>query len=167
VMFSRSIALQVGAYREKFRNGQDYDLWLRISEAAEVAKLDVILGQWRLNPGGYTLSRRYEQNSEAKIIREFAKMRRRGGTDGYNDYQPPVSFKGHRQPVSSNEYDIWVAAALLQAGRGKEARARMSISTCRRLMANRSMIPLYLLTFFPPPMLRLIARIRSTILSSA
>ena len=52
VMFRRDMVVALGGYREKFRNAQDYDLWLRISEVADIAKLNEVLGQWRLNGGG-------------------------------------------------------------------------------------------------------------------
>lgn len=152
VMFRRDVVLSLGGYRAKFRNAQDYDLWLRISEVAGIAKLDTILGQWRLNGGGYTLSRAREQAAEVKVIKEFARQRREGGRDGYDSYYPPPPVK-HRVGIAANEYDLWVGSILLQALRAGEARKRIG----SYLSGNKTPYPLFLysLTFMPELFLRL------------
>ncbi len=124
VMFRTEVAVKLRGYREKFRNAQDYDLWLRISEVAGIAKLDVILGQWRLNGGGYTLARMQEQKKEVKVIKRFARQRRARGQDDYASYLPPESMK-HRRCIDPAHYEWVVALVLLQSLRLREARARI------------------------------------------
>lgn len=146
VMFRHSVVVKLGGYREKFRNAQDYDLWLRISEIDGIAKLNVPLGQWRLNGGGYTLSRAAEQREEVETIKSFARQRRTSGRDGYEDYIPAAPPK-HRRSISAAEYDMLVGSVLLQAVRPLEAREK--ICSFLKEKTNLHAISLYLLTFIP------------------
>lgn len=146
VMFRRNVVVGLGGYREKFRNAQDYDLWLRISEVAGIAKLNVPLGQWRLNGGGYTLSRAGEQRAEVETIKAFARQRRTNGRDGYDEYTPAAPPK-HRRSISPAEYDMLVGSVLLQAVRPVEARRK--IRSFLKEQTNLSAVLLYLLTFAP------------------
>lgn len=153
VMFRRELVLTLGGYREKFYNAQDYDLWLRISEVAGVAKLMDILGQWRLNEGGYTLARAEEQARECTLIQRFAARRNKNGSDEYAAFVPPPPA-GHRQPVHTSQYDLRVGRMLLQALRVQEARAR--IRSCRETDRSPYVSLLFLLTFLPRPVLSLL-----------
>jgi len=153
VMFRREVVLALGGYREKFHNAQDYDLWLRISEVAGIAKLMDILGQWRLNEGGYTLARAKEQASEFTLIQRFAAQRSRNGSDQYATFVPPRPA-GHRKPVSASQYDLRVGSVLLQALRLQEARAK--IRSCLETDRSVYVSLLFLLTFLPKPVLSLL-----------
>lgn len=51
VMFRAAIARQLGGYRKAFDMFADYDLWLRLSEAGEVANLPKALVQYRQHGG--------------------------------------------------------------------------------------------------------------------
>lgn len=151
VMFRRSVVQSLGGYRDKFRNAQDYDLWLRISEVAPVAKLTDVFGQWRVNAGGYTYSRKQEQRIEVGVIRAFAEERRKHGRDSYGAYVPPPPAP-HRQPLAPAEYDLLTGSLLLQVFRRTEARQRV----LRSLRSRRSLYALviYTLTFSPPFLIR-------------
>lgn len=153
VMFRRDVVVALGGYREKFHNAQDYDLWLRISDVAGVAKLTDVIGQWRLNGGGYTVARAREQAVECKVIQRFAAQRRKDGADGYGDFVPPPPA-AHRQDVSGTEYELRAARILLQALRPVEAREKIRACLDRdRSLRSRG---LYLLTFLPKPALCLL-----------
>jgi glycosyltransferase involved in cell wall biosynthesis len=156
VMFDRNLAIRLGGYREKFRNAQDYDLWLRISEATEIAKIDRILGQWRLNAGGYTLSRRSEQKREVEVIRKFAERRRVGKKDEYEQYVPPVP-EAHRCNIDIGAYRILVGSALIQSLRLREARSTLRAAQGRRTIRIRVLIGL---TFLPAWFVALGVRLR-------
>jgi len=121
VMFRKSVFLAVGGYRNKFWNAQDYDLWLRMSEVSGIRKLNEILGQWRLNRGGYTLARMHEQKSEVKKLKEFARQRREYGYDEYETYDAPTR-REHRKAIQDWQYDLYVVLILLQGKRIAEAR---------------------------------------------
>jgi glycosyltransferase involved in cell wall biosynthesis len=121
VMFRRATVNSLGGYRTKFRNAQDYDLWLRISDVAHVAKVPEILGKWRINPGGYTLARAAEQRYESALVRRLARERRQRGADSY-DMAEPYPAQQHRQPIAPAAHLVWVASVMLQDGRRAEAR---------------------------------------------
>lgn len=51
VMFRRSIALELGGFRQEALHAEDYDLWLRMCEHHQVANLPNVLIQYRIHPG--------------------------------------------------------------------------------------------------------------------
>jgi glycosyltransferase involved in cell wall biosynthesis len=61
IMMRKSIFDQVGGYRSIYGPNEDYDLWQRISEVAELANLPQVLHHWRVNPAGESQSRSQEQ----------------------------------------------------------------------------------------------------------
>lgn len=124
VMFRKSVLVNFPTgevYRTKLK-AEDYDLWLRLSELGEIAKIDSVLGIWRLNKGGYTLSRKEEQIESAKIVRKMAALRRKGLSDGYDAYRQTVVAKEHRNVIEKIEYDLVVSQVLIKEGRTKEAK---------------------------------------------
>lgn len=159
VMFRTDIVNKLGRYREKFYNGEDYDLWLRISEKTEIVKLNIILGQWRLNGSGYSFSRRKEQLLSDKIIKEFARQRRTSGKDDYENYKPIPPTK-HRQNINDFSYDIWVALYLLESFRKKEAR-NILIKNFNQFYKSPKIYFLLMLTFLPVFKLKFIFSIRT------
>jgi glycosyltransferase involved in cell wall biosynthesis len=162
VMFRRDIVVALGGYREKFRNAQDYDLWLRISEVADVAKLNEILGSWRLNGGGYTLSRAREQKEEVRIIKRFAQQRRSLGRDEYSAYSAPSPAK-HRNGIGECEYGLWVGTVMLQAVRLREARAKFRDYLKTRI--ELKVVLLYLSTFAPAFVIQSLFHVRNIYLN--
>jgi len=162
VMFGRELVVGLGGYREKFRNAQDYDLWLRISEVAKVAKLNQIIGQWRLNGGGYTLSRMAEQKKEVAVIKRMAASRRAGFCDGYERYVPaPAPI--HRKPIGPNDYNLVLAGVLLKSLRVDDAR-RLSRDILRFGVKLRPLV-LFSMTFFPRWVLRACWGVREMLLN--
>jgi glycosyltransferase involved in cell wall biosynthesis len=161
VMFKKEIVNKVGGYREKFRNSQDLDLWLRISEIADIAKTNNIIGQWRINPGGYTIARAKEQMREVKLAKEFARQRRKYSKDTYDLYVPPAKPR-HRERIRQDEYNLIIGAVLLQSVRVQESRERimMSIKSSTSLLG----VSLYLLTYLPKWTIRMLFSLRSCIL---
>jgi len=61
VILRRMPVLELGGYRAEFRNGEDYDLWLRVSKRYEVVNIARPLLRYRFVPAGMTLSRKWEQ----------------------------------------------------------------------------------------------------------
>jgi len=161
VMFRTDVVKNLGGYREKFFNGEDYDLWLRISEKAEIVKLNTFLGQWRLNGSGYSFSRRKEQLLSDKIIKEFAKQRRTSGKDDYDNYEPIPPSK-HRQNINDFSYDIWVALYLIESFRKKEARSIL-LKNFKKFYKSPKIYFLMFLTFLPKFILNIIFSVRTFI----
>ncbi len=158
VMFRKSVFDSHNGYREKFLNGEDYDMWLRISEVAKVIKLNDVLGQWRLNAGGYSFSRRKEQLDSDKVIKEFARQRRERGSDDYPAYKPPQKAK-HRQDIDEDAYRFWIAGFLLDSYLKKDAR-KIYIQLLKKKFALKTFI-LFLVTLLPVPVLKLLNAIRN------
>jgi glycosyltransferase involved in cell wall biosynthesis len=160
VMFRKTVFDSLGGYREKFKNGEDYDLWLRISEVAEIKKINNILGQWRLNPGGFSFSRRNEQLSTDKFIKLFSIQRRKKGTDDYSNYSPSFNLE-HRKDISEESYKTWIAIFLLDSYRNTEAR-KICLLLLKEKVSYKISI-LYMATFLPTSILKLLNFLRNLI----
>ncbi len=81
-MLRTSALQQIGGYREKFRNSEDYDLWLRLSEIGDLTNLPQCLTLYRRHPTQITASnntRRLTIYSVAAAIDHF--LRRYGLAD--------------------------------------------------------------------------------------
>ncbi len=85
MMMRREALLAVGGYRDAFRAGQDYDLWLRLSERFDLDNLPGVLYQWRLDRDSVYTSRRALQLKYAAIALAFSRERAIHGGDSYND----------------------------------------------------------------------------------
>jgi glycosyltransferase involved in cell wall biosynthesis len=80
VMMRRSIVMKVGGYRRIVEYAEDYDLWLRISEHADLANLPEVLVHYRMH-GGMTTSRHSRRQALHAAIAHLAACRRREGKD--------------------------------------------------------------------------------------
>jgi glycosyltransferase involved in cell wall biosynthesis len=78
VIMRRAAFEAVGGYRPAFRHAEDYDLWLRMSEACELSNLPEALVWWRFHSGSVS-ERHAEQQVVATIGAQFAAARRRAG----------------------------------------------------------------------------------------
>jgi FkbM family methyltransferase len=81
IMARRSAIMKVGGYRRIFDSAEDYDLWLRISEHADLANIPKILVHYRMH--GENTSSRYSkrQTFRAEVARLAAIRRRLGKSD--------------------------------------------------------------------------------------
>jgi glycosyltransferase involved in cell wall biosynthesis len=106
VMFRREVLEQVGGYREGFRNAQDYDYWLRISEAGRVANLAEPLYQYRMHEGQMTFTSYYRMKDEAKLIIRLGQVRQAGGDDSAAYAEGLAALKAkyeHFQPTPAQK----------------------------------------------------------------
>lgn len=60
-MLRRQAVLDLGGYREEFKNAEDYDLWLRASRSYSLANIPVPLLRYRFSTSGMTLGRKWQQ----------------------------------------------------------------------------------------------------------
>jgi glycosyltransferase involved in cell wall biosynthesis len=80
-MFRRSTVLGLGGYRRAFDFAEDYDLWLRVSEHADLANLPQILVHYRVH-GNSTTTRHFRRQAfRTEIARQAALCRRTGKCD--------------------------------------------------------------------------------------
>jgi glycosyltransferase involved in cell wall biosynthesis len=63
VMLRRDAIVRMGGYRAEFRNAEDYDLWLRVSDVDGIANIPEPLLRYRFTARGMTLGRKWEQLS--------------------------------------------------------------------------------------------------------
>lgn len=84
IMMRRDVVQALGGYRDAFRAGQDYDLWLRLSARFDMDNLPEVLYQWRLDRGSVFTTRRATQLKYAGIARTFARERTVHGVDAYD-----------------------------------------------------------------------------------
>jgi glycosyltransferase involved in cell wall biosynthesis len=86
VMLRKSAVLKVGGYREKYRDAEDYDLWLRLSKAGNMANLQENLLKYRLHPGQISITRiRNQHRRHMEARREIL---------GLNDHTILEKIKG-------------------------------------------------------------------------
>jgi glycosyltransferase involved in cell wall biosynthesis len=60
-MLRRQTVLDLGGYREEFKNAEDYELWLRISRTHRLANIPQPLLRYRFSMSGMTLGRKWQQ----------------------------------------------------------------------------------------------------------
>lgn len=77
-MFRTQAARRLGGYRRAFTFAEDYDLWLRLSEAGRLANLDAPLVKLRTHSGQTSKTRRDQQKAAAALTRRTAALRRLG-----------------------------------------------------------------------------------------
>ena len=61
VIMRRLEILELGGYRDEFKNAEDYDLWLRASKRYDLAVIPEPLLRYRFSVHGMTLGRKWEQ----------------------------------------------------------------------------------------------------------
>lgn len=151
VMFRRIVLEKVFGYRDKFRNAQDYDLWLRISEVSKIAKIKDILGHWRLNPSGYTVARNHEQNCEAKLIKKFHQQRTQTGHDSYDQYNPTLAVI-HGQKINDDQYNYIAGCIMIHSLQLIEGREKIKPYMIKTKSIHSILI--FLISFFPKPIIK-------------
>jgi glycosyltransferase involved in cell wall biosynthesis len=81
-VMARTEALRkVGGYRKNAQFAEDYDLWLRLSEAAQIANLPDVLLSYRLHPVRMSSRGYIVQDLAVLAARGAARERRRGNPD--------------------------------------------------------------------------------------
>ena len=81
IMFRRDCVDIIGAYREEFKFAQDFDFYLRIAEAYDVANIPEPLYKWRINLKSISVTKKIQQDKYASLAIELAKERRQSGKD--------------------------------------------------------------------------------------
>jgi hypothetical protein len=171
VMFRKKILSEFsGPYRKQFIHGEDYDLWLRISEKYEMGNILEPLYKLRLSNQG--VSERYSdvQLTSCKLARECATRRQQGVTEDLErlserTFYPDLGYAKRINKGTREFRQRYVFSFELFANE----EYRKARSQFHRLLLIR---PLYikiwiywLLTFFPPGIIALIRRIKKKYIS--
>ncbi len=86
LMARKELLERLGGYEEKLALAQDYELILRLSNAAKLANLPEPLHQWRINsPGGITKTKREAQKRARDGIRKAFLEKHYSQNQGFRD----------------------------------------------------------------------------------
>jgi glycosyltransferase involved in cell wall biosynthesis len=92
-MMVRAAAIrEAGGYRKIVEGAEDYDLWLRISERADVANLPEFLLEHRRHATSATRTRPLTQLLAARLARDAAERRHSARPDILDQLQPPLAL---------------------------------------------------------------------------
>ena len=114
VMFRRRYFEEAGGYNEEMKTGQDYDLWLRISETSEIVCLPDVLYTYRQHAQMVSEKRREEQSLFAQNSLSLAIERRLRNTLsylGFSRYSLPPNWQGLERHELSRRLVRWSAGA--------------------------------------------------------
>jgi glycosyltransferase involved in cell wall biosynthesis len=115
VMFKKDVIVMAGGYREAFRHAEDYDLWLRVSEIAEIRNLSEILTTVRELPSGITKSHSAAQNFRASLARIAHRRRTLGTADPFVAARSGLLLSDIPKDISDDEKEIIIFQALAMA----------------------------------------------------
>lgn len=118
-MFRRRCFEEMGGYNSAMRTGQDYDLWLRMSDSWDMGCLAEVLYKYRWHPGMISTTRQKEQERNAEIALDRAIRRRlrygalavRGGSDDI-----PERLRNLSRRRLAERY-VWWSAGARKSGR--------------------------------------------------
>lgn len=88
ILAYKSAITSAGGYRENFRCTQDYDLWLRMSEAYTLTNLPDVLYSLRRVSNSISMINFDRQLAFAFLAREFYDERKQFGTDSHFELDP-------------------------------------------------------------------------------
>ena len=77
----KELVLAVGGYRKPFVESEDYDLWLRISERAQLANLETYVLRYRIHPDQVSIKGMRHQKECVLAARAAATLRSQGLPD--------------------------------------------------------------------------------------
>jgi glycosyltransferase involved in cell wall biosynthesis len=93
VMFRRELARRVGGFRAAFRAAEDYDLWLRLAEVAQLANLPENLTEYRRHGDNVTTRNAIRQAFSARLAQRAARARRETGNDPAGSLTEPPDWR--------------------------------------------------------------------------
>lgn len=125
VMMRKNVLEAAGGYREAFRAGQDYDLWLRLISRFDVDNLPDVLYQWRMDHESVYTTQRATQLKYAGVALAMAHERAAYGQDSYELFAGAEGDWGgfaSRYRLGGLLHAIW--GELLLRGLGNSASVR-------------------------------------------
>ena len=84
-MVRRQLALDLGGFRSAFDYAEDYDLWLRIAEKAQLANLPEVLTYYRSHSGQVSRTKTRRQYAGGLVATALSVARRQGRPDPIYD----------------------------------------------------------------------------------
>ena len=120
VMMRREVLGRVGCYRAAFEGAEDYDLWLRIAEVAQVSNLAEVLVFYRMHKASVSERAAIRQAFSIRLAQCSASGRRMTGTDPADQLTVPPDW--HSSTDDPSFFADW--AALYRAIDWKAAHPR-------------------------------------------
>jgi len=96
IMMMNAVVRKVGGYRAAFRAAEDYDLWLRMAEAGEIAVLPEVLVEYRIHETNLSRRDAIRQSFSVRLAQHCADARRRGARDPSADLAAPPDWWAER-----------------------------------------------------------------------
>jgi hypothetical protein len=100
----RPLIESLGGYRAEFPHAEDYDLWLRISERAEVANLERPVISYRTHGEQVSVRHREQQVISAMRARQAARRRALGQPDTPLLAQRPLTRQERAQVAATQAW---------------------------------------------------------------
>lgn len=157
VVLRRDVLLELGGYRPAFAAAEDYDLWLRITDARALANLEEALVRYRVHPGQASVTRLEQQVVSTLAARRAARIRRATGLDPVHGVDPVTRPVLSSLGIVASEIDEAMVGAfhykaVVLHRLGMQTAARDTALTLRSLIARgevsgRRLSRYYLLRF--------------------
>lgn len=93
VMARTELMRRLGGYRPAFQTAEDYDLWCRASEVAEIANMPEFLVSYRVHGGGVSCGDPLRQAFSARLTKRSAVARREQGIDPAEALDGPPDWR--------------------------------------------------------------------------
>jgi glycosyltransferase involved in cell wall biosynthesis len=94
IMARVALLRELGGYRAAFEGAEDYDLWLRASEATELSNIPEPLVSYRVHSQGVTARRRLRQAFSVRLAQRAAHARNQRLRDPADTLETPPDWRG-------------------------------------------------------------------------
>jgi len=122
VMFRKDVIVRLGGYREPFLHAEDYDLWLRVSEIAEIRNLEEVLTVVRELASGITKTHGAAQAFRSALAKIAHKRRKSGAADPFDSTLHPLKFFDIPGNLSEAEKEaVLIPGLSMKLGEGETA----------------------------------------------
>jgi len=140
-MIRRAAWYAVGGYRPVFIDAEDYDLWVRLSEVADLANLPEVILQYRVHPGQVTVKRACRQQVYRLAVQASARLRQSNGLDCVSDMKeiglPELEILGVPRVESETHLLRYIRSFALEAlEKGDRTKADAALRQLRTLSAR-------------------------------
>ena len=138
IMARKTVMQNAGLYRMSFEGAEDYDLWMRISEIAQIAILPEYLLQYRLHPHSVTHNARVRQLFSARLAQRAAQARRAGAQDPTLELTAPPNWQATESLSSPIYGDLVMLFRLLDLANSAKIAATQTDQIDIRALRDRN-----------------------------
>jgi hypothetical protein len=145
MVLSKDLVKSLGGYRAVLNGAEDYDLWLRISERAQLANLPEFLQNYRRHLPFTNAAAGNKQLLAARLARMSAAERRASRPDFVEVLDAPISVAalGNREVLRAT-FDLYGLLSKAPAAATIDARELQSLGRAKTNHAERKAIQIWL-----------------------